>query len=58
MSSYRCTIKKNGRTLASESASSANDSDVAARNAALMKTSSKVNEDDYKDGVQLSCEKM
>lgn len=57
MSSYRCTIKQNGRTLASESASSANDSDAAAKNAALMKTTSKVDLDEYSE-VQLSCEKM
>ena len=56
MSSYRCTIKKDGRTVASESGSAANGSDTVARNAALMKVANKVNLEE--ENLTLSCDKM
>lgn len=52
MPSKRCTIKKDGRTIASETAQA--NSDAVAENAALAKVNSKVDWDDW-DTLTMNC---
>lgn len=55
MPKHRCTLKKNGRTIASESADG--NSDAVARNAALAKANSKIDWD-KRDELSLSCDEV
>lgn len=52
MPSHRCTIKKNGRTIASETAQA--NSDAVAENAALAKANGKIDWNDW-DTLDVNC---